>query len=149
MDWLTLPSGGSFPHSVGPTSSWAFPPILANATTLVGSNIGGSSATRSWIAKKTGEPVNPLRWKSEHQLALVIAALIGAIVGTMVGYFADALAAGAGGFVEFGQWSWTCRISHGPEDCSYGAASTGWWSATGAAVGAGITYVRHLMQTHP
>ena len=78
--------------------------------------------------------MNPLRWKREHQLALVVAALIGLIVGEVVGFALT----GAG--ERFGAW---LEESFWYHYITFGGFM---WGIFGAIIGAAIVYTANLIR---
>ena len=84
--------------------------------------------------------LNPIQWKRNYRIALVVAALIGFALGTVVGFFADRLQ---------GQtfWGWI----EGPGYAGYGTfgffAGGYWWGAMGAVIGAAFVYMRQLLRS--
>jgi hypothetical protein len=78
--------------------------------------------------------MNPLKWKQEHQAALILAIVLGVSLGEVTGYFASAMSAGASGFYRFGRWL-------GSE---YETAATVGWGLFGGFVGAGFIYLKRL-----
>ncbi len=78
--------------------------------------------------------MNPLRWKRNHQIALVLAIAVGASLGIVVGYLVYSSGRGAGGAISFGYW------------LSRPLRSAGlWWGLFGAGVGAAAIYLRRLL----
>jgi hypothetical protein len=85
--------------------------------------------------------MNPLTWKREHQIALVIAAGLGAIAGCIFG------AMETPSYVSF-RW--------GQLWCDYGSRCVYllqgywllilFWTVLGGGVGGGIVYVRQLLR---
>jgi hypothetical protein len=82
---------------------------------------------------KAGE-MNPLLWKLEHQIGLIVAVIMGIPVGIIVGYIIHALGWGADA-ATFGFWI--------ERPVRYGAI---WWGMFGAGIGAGIIYTRQLLR---
>jgi len=78
--------------------------------------------------------MNPFRWRREHQLALLVAALIGAALATVLGYIVYAVGWGEGA-VPFE--SWILRLLHGPI----------WWALFGAVIGGASIFVCILMRS--
>ena len=77
--------------------------------------------------------MNPKTWPKEHQVALAIACVMGFCLGDLLGYTLDAISSGSEGGYSVGFW-----VSHPFE---LGGI---WWALFGAAVGAGIIYIRRL-----
>lgn len=77
--------------------------------------------------------INPLGWRPEHKIALILALIVGAVIGFITGYFAIAVRYGAEG---------------GPRFSSYMAGliyySGLWWAITGAMVGGALVYIKML-----
>lgn len=92
---------------------------------------------------RQGSSVNPLTWKREHQIALVLAVVVGMVLGTIVGYVAYAAGSDASGARRFGSWMWTCRAFN-RYGCMYDSFWNIWWTITGGAVGAAVVYIRRL-----
>jgi hypothetical protein len=78
--------------------------------------------------------MNPLEWKREHQIALVISILIGLMLGLAFGYARDPH---IGSFVD---WFTTALDPNYP-----GYTGTG-WSIFGALVAGGIVYATVLLR---
>jgi hypothetical protein len=74
--------------------------------------------------------MNPLQWKREHQAALCIAMVLGAVVGVLTLYVTTKTSSG-----DVSLWLWL-----------RGWEPVFWWGGIGAAIGAGIVYVRHLLR---
>jgi hypothetical protein len=77
--------------------------------------------------------MNPLKWKREQRIALIIAIVLGAALGPVIGYFLGAIATGSDGFVSFGHW--VLRPLRWPVIQ---------WALFGAAISAGHFYMRRL-----
>lgn len=76
--------------------------------------------------------MNPMDWKREHQTALLIAAVIGAVLGAMVSFILGQ-SVSSQTTTPFGWW-----LDH--------QLSKSWgWIPFGALLGAGIVYVRQLL----
>lgn len=77
--------------------------------------------------------MNPINWKREHQIALVLALIIGAVIGLVTGYIAYASSSGASGGVSFSYWV--------DNPIRYAGL---WWGLGGAGVGAAVLYIKRL-----
>jgi hypothetical protein len=73
--------------------------------------------------------MNPLAWRQEHQVAIILGAILGAVIVVVIGFIYRGLNFGTITSALF--WS----------------ASTIRWTILGALIGAGIVYVRRLLQT--
>jgi hypothetical protein len=73
--------------------------------------------------------MNPLAWRQEHQVAIILGAILGAVIVVVIGFIYRGLNFGTITSALF--WS----------------ASTIRWAILGALIGAGIVYVRRLLQT--
>jgi hypothetical protein len=73
--------------------------------------------------------MNPLAWRQEHQVAIILGAILGAVILVVIGFIYRGLNFGTITSALF--WS----------------ASTTRWAILGALIGAGIVYVRRLLQT--
>ena len=80
--------------------------------------------------------MNPLEWKREHKVALLIAALVGICAALAVGFVAHGTTRGAAGGFSFDYWI--------GQPFRFGGF---WWGLLGAACGAGMVYVRQLLRT--
>jgi hypothetical protein len=78
---------------------------------------------------ESGEALmNPFAWRKEHQVAIIVGAILGAVILEVIGLmYRDLHYATMSGFF------WT--------------GSTVRWAILGALIGAGIVYVRRLLQT--
>jgi hypothetical protein len=72
--------------------------------------------------------MNPLAWRREHQVALVLGAILGAIIMVVIGFMYRELNYGT--------------ISAG----LFWSASTARWAILGLLLGAGIVYERRLLE---
>jgi hypothetical protein len=70
--------------------------------------------------------INPLTWRREHQLALIVAAIIGVIIGLAVGYMYHRVQ-----FATSSLWFWSWSSFR--------------WAAIGAIIGAAVIYIRQLV----
>jgi hypothetical protein len=70
--------------------------------------------------------INPLTWRREHQLALIVAAIIGVIIGLAVGYMYHRVQ-----FATSSLWFWSWSSFR--------------WAAIGAIIGAAVVYIRQLV----
>ncbi len=73
--------------------------------------------------------MNPLAWRREHQVAL----LLGAVIGIAVGLVVDLIYHSPGHYGTYGEVVW-----------SYSGFR---WGGLGAIVGGAIIYVRELLHT--
>ena len=83
--------------------------------------------------------MNPLGWKREHQVALLMAILAGAALGVVLGYLVYAAPKGADGGIGFESWlrrsfRWSYR-ARGIE-----------WALFGAFFGGAAVYLRQLLR---
>ena len=81
------------------------------------------------IRRTQGEnTMNPLNWRREHQVALVVAAIVGIFVGLAVGYMYHHVQ-----YATSGPWfsSWSGMR----------------WGIFGAIIGAAVLYIRQLVHT--
>jgi uncharacterized membrane protein YdcZ (DUF606 family) len=69
--------------------------------------------------------MNPLAWRHEHQLALLVATVVGVIVGLAVGYMYH-------------------HVQYATSQVWLMSWSSGRWAVLGGVVGAAIVYVRQL-----
>ena len=72
--------------------------------------------------------MNPMAWRSEHQLALILAAVLGIIIGLATGYMYH-------------------HVQYASSQAWFSSWSSYRWGILGAIVGAGIVYVRQLLRT--
>jgi hypothetical protein len=75
--------------------------------------------------------MNPLYWKREYQVALVVSFLIGGSIGVIIGYLMYAVYA-AEHAMPLSGW--------------LDAEAIAGWGLFGGAIGAAALYVRHLMR---
>lgn len=88
--------------------------------------------------------MNPLGWKREHQIALLLAIAVGIVAGVVVGYLVYASGRGADGASGFGSW---LKYSFRFYRRSFEFQRPGiWWGLTGGSVGAALIYIRILSQ---
>jgi len=72
--------------------------------------------------------MNPFAWRYEHQVAIIVGAIIGAVILVVIGFMYRGLNYGTISSQLF--WS----------------GSTTRWAILGALIGAGMVYVRRLLQ---
>lgn len=74
--------------------------------------------------------MNPLQWPRHAQIGLLVAIAVGAALGVLVGFFVANAGTGAEGGISFRYW---LRSRYGyPYP----------WAAFGAAIGAGVVFIR-------
>ncbi len=78
--------------------------------------------------------MNPLQWKKEHQVALVLAVVVGTALGVVLGYLVYATGRGAAGGIRWSYWI--------NSPLGYGGL---WWGAFGALVGGALVYLKILL----
>jgi hypothetical protein len=88
--------------------------------------------------------MNPFRWRKNHQIALVLAAILGFPVGLILGYSIS----GPGNYTDIAGWL-------GYEECfRFDYNSEGWcvgliqnleWGVFGTFFGTGVIFIWHLM----
>ena len=83
--------------------------------------------------------MNPLRWKREHQLALVSSALLGGIIGGLLFVLVLAESYYPPLWCGFGSHGWACWVN------GY-AVRVIVWLALGALVGPAMVYIRQLLR---
>jgi hypothetical protein len=72
--------------------------------------------------------MNPLAWRREHQMAIILGAILGAVILLLIGFMYRGLNYGT---ISFQLWS----------------SSSVRWAILGALIGGCIVYVRRLLQT--
>jgi hypothetical protein len=77
---------------------------------------------------ESGEALmNPFAWRKEHQVAIIVGAVLGAVILEVIGLMYRNLH-----YVTMSEYVWT--------------GSSIRWAILGALIGAGIVYVRRLLQ---
>ncbi len=82
--------------------------------------------------------MNPLAWRREHQITLILAAIVGVPFGVLFGYFLHATGSGASGAYPLGMWL---------RDWEYHPSRFFGWGTFGALAGAAIVYISHLARS--
>ena len=78
--------------------------------------------------------MNPLKWKREHQIALVLGIIVGVSLGLVLGYLVYATNTEAEDGYRFGSWM-RQGISRGAH----------WWGLFGGAIGASVVSLKRLL----
>lgn len=82
--------------------------------------------------------MNPLKWKREHQVSLLLFMIAGAVLGMAYGYLAYAAGSGASGaFYRFSQWLFDYRY----DQSAFG------WAAAGALISGILAYASKLLRS--
>ena len=87
--------------------------------------------------------MNPLKWRREHQAALLIAAVLGFCVGIVLGFSL------AGGGTSIGAWlgyTECFRFDYNSDGWCIGFAENLEWGLFGSLFAIGVIFVWHLMQ---
>jgi hypothetical protein len=89
--------------------------------------------------------MNPLRWKRELQVALILAATIGVPLGIILGHITT-------GGTTWELWSRAPNDYNWPPfywmKTYWGPLTFFWWGLFGASVGAGIVYLIELLRSN-
>jgi hypothetical protein len=72
--------------------------------------------------------MNPLTWRREHQVALLLGTALGVVLGLVVGFVHNDIH-----LATFGAWSADLHSFR--------------WGAMGALVGAGVVYIQRLLRS--
>lgn len=86
--------------------------------------------------------LNPMTWKREHQIALMLAIAIGCIGGVLVGLYSTE---------TYSSFRWGALWCEGRYSCFY-LLNGYWlkitlWASLGAAIGAALVWIRQLLRT--